>query len=322
MDCQYIITRGVRKDEACGKKRIDNSEFCRIHSKLQNVQGCDFILTRGDKKGEKCNRKVKENSDKCSIHTNDINFSKCEVEIIRGKRAGEKCGRRCPEGITVCTVHGREKEPPKTCQKILLSGKRKGEICGKKTKGEFCTGHEQKEERTCMRIIDGRVCGSICKNRFCSKHSKIKKETNVCAVIISRGNRKGEICGKSCKEKVCPKHKGKEVQEVQEAQEEHVYVLPKDIDGDIELFSFEKKVQIIHEDKLYFSFEKTKINEDLKLYIHNDKYFIRTRNRKYTVMDIITTYEFLLEDKVLFNITSIKYNSILGRVSVEYKTLA
>ncbi|KAI9322930.1 hypothetical protein DFJ73DRAFT_768955 [Zopfochytrium polystomum] len=56
MNCEYMITKGKKKGQECGKKN------CKKHEK-----GCDQILKTGKRKGQMCGRKGKENG-KCGIH--------------------------------------------------------------------------------------------------------------------------------------------------------------------------------------------------------------------------------------------------------------
>jgi len=115
--CDFIISRGTRKGELCGKKTVKESTRstrCRLHplDPCCEKEGCQFVLTRGIRKNQTCNKKIK--SDKfCYAHSKTLDFNKCEIQIKRGSRKGEQCGRRCKGMETVCSTHKKIVKNPK-----------------------------------------------------------------------------------------------------------------------------------------------------------------------------------------------------------------
>lgn len=146
MSCPFILTRGTRKGEECGRFLVGT--FCKIHELSKDSNGCSFILTRGTRKGEKCNKKIKENEEFCYNHDKNIEYNKCEVVISRGIRKGQVCERRCKEKTTKCSVHKEieidENDTDNRCTSIITRGIKKGEKCNRKVHSDtqFCKNHQ------------------------------------------------------------------------------------------------------------------------------------------------------------------------------------
>lgn len=66
--CSYILKSGKNKGKNCSKYCLDNSKFCRIHSKLTNITLCKAILKSGKNKGNQCTLKTYSNYDFCKRH--------------------------------------------------------------------------------------------------------------------------------------------------------------------------------------------------------------------------------------------------------------
>jgi hypothetical protein len=72
-ECSAILKSGKRRGEMCNKKC--NSEFCKVHTKLQsgvNENNCGAILKSGKRKGLQCKSNAKKEG-YCMLHYKKIN---------------------------------------------------------------------------------------------------------------------------------------------------------------------------------------------------------------------------------------------------------
>lgn len=92
--CQYEFTRGERKGTFCGKKTLEDSEFCGTHTKKENTvigelekDKCFFVL----KSGKQCSIKKKnENNDFCTRHSPKDNTNDEEKKPAPKKAKSKK----------------------------------------------------------------------------------------------------------------------------------------------------------------------------------------------------------------------------------------
>lgn len=120
--CDFILTRGARKNLACGRKICDeNLGKCRTHwaSENRNEKHCTFVLTRGQRKGKECGKKLKTDNF-CYAHSKDIEYTHCDVIISRGARKGMPCGRRCSKSETQCSTHLKKPKHTKNTKTPVL----------------------------------------------------------------------------------------------------------------------------------------------------------------------------------------------------------
>jgi hypothetical protein len=166
-DCIYVITRGKRKNEQCGRRTLHYKQYCKNHIPIMEsteikessgitetigTTGCQFVLTRGSKIGQKCNKKIKDKI-YCYYHSKNYIYNKCNFILEKGKRTGQSCDRRCKKENTKCTMHihleNINEQEIKKCVFIIIKGPRKGNHCNiiiknhKDNEDIYCHNHNR-----------------------------------------------------------------------------------------------------------------------------------------------------------------------------------
>ena len=122
--CQYIIQKGKRKGEACGKPC--KSKFCNTHAKSDKpVSVCKVIIKSGKRKGESCDKKCVAEKDVCLLHSKEKKEKvvekvvekeqpkekktkekkMCCTELKHGSNKGQACNKSCQKGTDACADH-------------------------------------------------------------------------------------------------------------------------------------------------------------------------------------------------------------------------
>jgi len=179
--CDFIMTQGKRKGEACGK------EHCLLH--VKKVE-CNFIMKSGLRKGQPCEKACKTHPTLCETHKKNESKTDAKSDTKTESKTNETNSEEQSE------TDKKEDKKEETCKMVLKTGVNKGKTCGKKSVGMYCTIHDKKEvkkEKTCNVEISntGEPCGKACESgkETCSIHETIRvkkfgnyyiiKDTNV-----------------------------------------------------------------------------------------------------------------------------------------------
>lgn len=94
----------------CNIKCDDGKKYCYYHSKFENSLECDYILQKGCKKGQLCGKLTENNNSKCILHNKCINpiiHKTCVAIIKKGKNIGNICGKKSYNDYDYCKAHSK-----------------------------------------------------------------------------------------------------------------------------------------------------------------------------------------------------------------------
>lgn len=94
--------------------RFDSGESKVVHKPDLEYHTCPFVLVRGDREGEVCGKKTRSGCEHCSVHESVIKKSKiekatCQYILAKGKNPGKPCGATAMKEKTVCSKHATAK---------------------------------------------------------------------------------------------------------------------------------------------------------------------------------------------------------------------
>lgn len=101
-----------------------NSESSKVvHKPVEEYNTCSFVLVRGDREGEVCGKKARTGYHHCHVHEAVVEKSKiakvhCQHVMKKGKNPGKSCGATAMKGKTVCSKHATTKAPIPSRDKV------------------------------------------------------------------------------------------------------------------------------------------------------------------------------------------------------------
>jgi hypothetical protein len=127
--CSTLIKSGKNKGLECGKKCVEDSDYCFLHKKepeqkvkepkkvkvkVEKENTCTFTMKSGTRKGQVCGKKCVDLY--CASHSKKEPKEKepkekepkekvCGVEIVYGEHKGKSCTKKCVEGKDTCDSH-------------------------------------------------------------------------------------------------------------------------------------------------------------------------------------------------------------------------
>ena len=110
--CDCILARSlIEISFGSGESKI-------VHKPVADYKVCSFVLARGKKSGEICGKKAKSGCEYCTVHESVVEKSKipkdtCEHVLTKGKNPGKVCGATAMKGKNVCSKHSTAKKSTK-----------------------------------------------------------------------------------------------------------------------------------------------------------------------------------------------------------------
>lgn len=102
--CDCILARSlIEISFGSGESKI-------VHKPVADYKVCSFVLARGKKSGEICGKKAKSGCEYCTVHESVVEKAKipketCQHVLTKGKDTGKVCGATAMKGKTVCSKH-------------------------------------------------------------------------------------------------------------------------------------------------------------------------------------------------------------------------
>ena len=76
LECNYIYERGIKKGEMCKKLTEENNSKCKLHNKCTSINDnkkCIAVLKKGKNLGNICGKKIVNETDYCKSHSTLVN---------------------------------------------------------------------------------------------------------------------------------------------------------------------------------------------------------------------------------------------------------